>query len=1111
MKRLSTSLLIFILALLAVPERMWAWTSVEFRASFDGWATGHTMTRNDANSFTYEFAASKDFTFKFYVSDGVKWVGSYNTNFETVSNYDGSFEYLCSNINGGGSDITFKVNPKYSKYKIDLLWDNQSGNNHYFKYTVTGITEGGSSDPVSKYKLMKGDGTNKGTQVATFTGTNFPYTATYNIDAAGTYYFYVNDGSKDYLNADKAFSDRTKIALYQYGTSNYSHAIKLEATTTGTYTFTFAQETSDYSITCTYPTSTGEDTYNLVYLVDKTLNDEWLHTWLEGGAIDKDITDWNSRPKIGSDDFPTTTKYKNTDYYTKTFSVNKTTADSYKQIGVKIGDNGANLTSNVITSTWDNVQYIIVTSSGVNIVETSTEPIDPNLGTSSNGKAYYLATEESGPNSIFGTKATKTTEDNTVTYSRILRFNDNGDGSYELNIPATISGNVWILEIDKQNNKTTYRPVEAVAVGSSNPTNNNSINGNFGGSGTSKVFTLTDRGDVDGIYNIKLNLNKSGIPAKWTITHDPLTRVAYYLSTASMSSASPVYDKRANTTDAFSNRFIGTNYFNEDSNVDYYVISNILKGNDYNYVSSAKNFDTSVAANSNWNVITTVNKLLLLGNGGLAFSNQKPNNEFSPNELPMKSSDLLKGLCAVEYNPSTGDNDKAVETTHYGIRGQIIVRQDISSTETTSMKIFGPLVAASVKSDGEWDPAYSYEEGDLTNGISSNNVMKFDETENCYTITIVTNNEQQGKHFRFIRNGKLDNTWTEDETKARIPYYDNSATDSSAATVADPNYVNYGGSATNRDFDILFNRPAGKWTIKFYIVNEASSDGNTQSKYYYTINAEDNFKVEIPSALNKVLRTYSYGSDVKPQEENVHVYVAHSFGPAKENDQYTNTKTGTVHLYEINYVPANTGVVLYCGEGMVPETVTFVEANEYNVTDYAASKTDKKKLWKNRHEGEDDFNNDLEPVLARTFVDNSVKDESGDIIARNFCMSQFSKTNTGKELTEKGTAYDDYIGFFRVKSYISDNKAYLQYGTDIINENAQIFGQDTDGKAVSGGAKLAMVFEGFEDDNVVTGISDNLSAKPVLTDDAYYNLQGMRVEKPVKGIYIHNGKKVVIK
>ena len=183
MKRLSTSLLIFILALLAVPDRAWAWTSVELRGTgpFD-WTNGTQMTKNNENSFTYEFTASADFKFKFYVSDGVKWVGSYNTNFETVSNYDGSFEYLCSNINSGGSDITFKVDPRYTKYKIDLLWDNQSGNNHYFKYTVTGITEGGSSDPV-RYALV-GESTNwtwNDSYVFTKTAEN-----TYSLDIAGS-------------------------------------------------------------------------------------------------------------------------------------------------------------------------------------------------------------------------------------------------------------------------------------------------------------------------------------------------------------------------------------------------------------------------------------------------------------------------------------------------------------------------------------------------------------------------------------------------------------------------------------------------------------------------------------------------------------------------------------------------------------------------------------------------------------------------------------------------------------------------------------------------------------------------------------------------------------
>ena len=46
--------------------------------------------------------------------------------------------------------------------------------------------------------------------------------------------------------------------------------------------------------------------------------------------------------------------------------------------------------------------------------------------------------------------------------------------------------------------------------------------------------------------------------------------------------------------------------------------------------------------------------------------------------------------------------------------------------------------------------------------------------------------------------------------------------------------------------------------------------------------------------------------------------------------------------------------------------------------------------------------------------------------------------------------------------------------------------------------------------SVVTGINE-VNAAANDADDAYYTLQGMKTNKAVKGIYIHNGKKVVIK
>ncbi len=47
-------------------------------------------------------------------------------------------------------------------------------------------------------------------------------------------------------------------------------------------------------------------------------------------------------------------------------------------------------------------------------------------------------------------------------------------------------------------------------------------------------------------------------------------------------------------------------------------------------------------------------------------------------------------------------------------------------------------------------------------------------------------------------------------------------------------------------------------------------------------------------------------------------------------------------------------------------------------------------------------------------------------------------------------------------------------------------------------------------DEVTTGIAD-VRCQGAASGDAWYNLQGQRVERPVRGVYIHQGKKVVVK
>ncbi len=88
---------------------------------------------------------------------------------------------------------------------------------------------------------------------------------------------------------------------------------------------------------------------------------------------------------------------------------------------------------------------------------------------------------------------------------------------------------------------------------------------------------------------------------------------------------------------------------------------------------------------------------------------------------------------------------------------------------------------------------------------------------------------------------------------------------------------------------------------------------------------------------------------------------------------------------------------------------------------------------------------------------------------------------------------DDDVSFFRIneKSAVIDtDKAYLQ-----------IEG--------SSSARLSIVFADEEEENDATGISSVAAQKQ--NDGVYYNLSGQRVNMPAKGLYIQNGKKVIVK
>ena len=63
---------------------------------------------------------------------------------------------------------------------------------------------------------------------------------------------------------------------------------------------------------------------------------------------------------------------------------------------------------------------------------------------------------------------------------------------------------------------------------------------------------------------------------------------------------------------------------------------------------------------------------------------------------------------------------------------------------------------------------------------------------------------------------------------------------------------------------------------------------------------------------------------------------------------------------------------------------------------------------------------------------------------------------------------------------------------------------------LSASAKVMFVFDDGEDHNIVNAI-ETVESNNVVDNNAYYNLQGQRVENPQHGVFIHNGKKVVLK
>ena len=693
---------------------------------------------------------------------------------------------------------------------------------------------------------------------------------------------------------------------------------------------------------------------------------------------------------------------------------------------------------------------------------------------------------------------------------KYFRFtNSKGNGTLSFDIPASLTIKAQVYTSDG----TCYGPTADGNISKDNPKADvMTVNGSLVAG--DNYWTFTDRGlEETGIYTITITVDAAGTPTGWNVTYDKSKRMAYFLVDPNEDPDAVVHPTYAvvNEDRSCNNNFYGNIYLEAGQHC--FVVGNITQANDTHIVG---------------NPLTTTPKLYLQGNGGLDpttdidGSKKDDYTKIYPNKKLGFTYSVTKSM-VLEYNPSKGYRDDAILSENHGIGGEILdAKKRITEDPITSIQIVGNGVVGSWKLEDAQEMTYN---------------KKLD----CWEYTFKTDkSESIDNKFRFIANRNWKYNWGEEskkaEDQARIPYTDETKA-GHEASLKDPNLLGFTtkGTAENRDGegtygDMIFNRPAGVWTIRLFTRTLETEDGNGYvAKHAYTITGSESKDIYLTYRTGKFIRTYSNNKPMNPDNNNVKIYEVYKYDkPGKVDDIYAQ---GTIHLRQLNYVPANVGVVLI---GEVP-----ADGNIYGNGDKLAFSLlerteesvqpggDYRQVWTKGTEyiaNNDQWNNYLVPtVTAENDLGNAKVDKSGKIIYRYFGLGNYYSTKYHSSLGDADTQ-KDYIGFFRftANGKSGANKAYLsipanaEVGNAVgatygyIDYNGQLLGNKSDDATFPVSlAKMALIFDDLVDGNEVTGIKELETEN--LNNDKYYNLQGIEVAHPVKGIYIHNGKKVIVK
>ena len=372
-----------------------------------------------------------------------------------------------------------------------------------------------------------------------------------------------------------------------------------------------------------------------------------------------------------------------------------------------------------------------------------------------------------------------------------------------------------------------------------------------------------------------------------------------------------------------------------------------------------------------------------------------------------------------------------------------------------------------------------------------------------------------GEKFRFIENNKYLTNFGEDDVTPNdkdfapakengdVCYY-NHISRNTLSTDVNPT-DNSGDSGLKDGNDITFTMPglnAGdtyETEIRVSASNAFDQQMTGKAAPFYTI--------------TRPVKLFNYGSDgngytsfacnypleiVNGTDVKVYDIISYDMNANKVTlrDQSDNYKTSSKQ-----YIPAKSGVVL-C-------------ASASGATDHVSTITVRPMIEK-LGETVDNESNLLKAVYLPGQTINmtlpvEAKNTGDPVTSRQYLFSWVKQSN------------DSYkLGFLRSKTGTSvSERAYLSLtgeavGAPTFNPSDQaayerVEGISTDNETVFGAKEyqVNLFFEGSEDE-AITGI--HAINNQIVDKEGYYTLQGIRLDKPTgAGIYIHNGKKVIVK